>query len=260
MLFSLSIIYFLLSTDCLHSTMNPLINCDIGEKDTVQDMDPELELLPYIDMANIACGGHAGSAEVIRAMMEACAQGRVRVGAHPSYPDREQFGRVSRAADVGALRGWLSEQLVLFRRIADELGVTVHHVKPHGALYHDAYRSQPIAQIVVEVTHAILGDVAIVGPARSALEASVGSAGLPYLAEAFADRRYTTSLDLQSRTVPGSVLSANEALMQVQQLLTHGTIETPTGPQPVHFQTLCVHSDSPDAKEILTMLHPLIHK
>jgi 5-oxoprolinase (ATP-hydrolysing) subunit A len=240
--------------------MNPLLNCDIGEKDSVQDLGPELELLPYIDMANIACGGHAGSANVMRAMMVACAKVGVRIGAHPSYPDREQFGRVSRAADVGALRGWLSEQLGLFRRIADELGVTVHHVKPHGALYHDAHVSEPIADIVVKVTRTILGDVAMVGQARSALEKSANRAGLPYLTEAFADRHYTTSLALQSRTVPGSVLSATEARMQVQQLLTHGTIETPAGPQPIHFQTLCVHSDSPEAKEILTTLHPLIHK
>src|SRR5690554_762642 len=109
--------------------MRASISSDLGEKDTVSELGPEVKLLPYIDMANIACGGHAGSESVIRAMMQACVQHGVRIGAHPGYPDRENFGRVSRAADVVLLRGWLSEQPGLFRGLAKECGATVHHVK-----------------------------------------------------------------------------------------------------------------------------------
>jgi UPF0271 protein len=243
----------------LPSKMRILLNCDLGEKDDVSDLGPELELLPFIDMANIACGGHAGSEAVMRCMMVACRQYVVRIGAHPGYPDREQFGRVSRVADVGLLRGWLSEQLGLFRRVARECGMSVHHVKPHGALYHDAAESQEIAQIVVEVSVEVFGSVIMVAPPDSALERVARHRGLEVMVESFADRRYTPSLALQSRSVPGSVLSPSEAEIQVKHMLEHGTVLTSGGPKPIRFQTLCIHSDSPNSLDMVKSIKNLLH-
>lgn len=238
--------------------MQIYLNCDLGEKDTVSELAAELELLPYIDMANIACGGHAGSESVMRAMIQTCVQHGVRIGAHPGYPDRENFGRVSKAADVVLLRGWLSEQLGLFRGVTEELGATVHHVKPHGALYHDAASSEEIARIVVEVSVEFFGNVCIVAPPNSALERVARRQGLAVMGEAFGDRRYTPSLALQSRTVPGSVLTPAEAEIQVKQMLSLGTVPTKDGPKPIRFQTLCVHSDSPDSLEIVQIVQHLL--
>lgn len=238
--------------------MRASINSDLGEKDTVSELGPELDLLPYIDMANIACGGHAGSESVMRAMIQACVQQGVRIGAHPGYPDRENFGRVSRAADVVLLRGWLSEQLGLFRSLAKECGATVHHVKPHGALYHDTASSEEIARIVVETSIKIFGDVSIVAPPDSALESVARRQGLAVMGEAFGDRRYTPSLALQSRTVPGSVLTPAEAEIQVKQMINFGTVPTSEGSKPISFQTLCVHSDSPDSLEIVRIVKQLV--
>lgn len=240
--------------------MKKLINCDLGEKDAVSELGPELELLPFIDMANIACGGHAGSESVMRAMMRACVSHGVRIGAHPGYPDREHFGRVSRAADVGLLRGWLSEQLGLFRSVAKECGVDVHHVKPHGALYHDAASSEEIARIVVEGAMEYFGKVSMVAPPDSALESVARRQGLAVMGEAFGDRRYTPSLALQSRTVPGSVLTPAEADIQVNQMLGQNTVPTSDGPQTIRFQTLCVHSDSPDSLEIVQRIRLIWYK
>ncbi len=238
--------------------MRKYLNCDLGEKDEVSELGPELELLPFIDMANIACGGYAGSESVMRAMMQGCVRHGVRIGAHPGYPDREQFGRVSRAADVGLLRGWLSEQLGLFRVLAEECGVEVHHVKPHGALYHDAASSEEIARIVVEAVVEFFGKVIMVAPPDSVLGSVARRQGLVVLEEAFADRRYTPSLALQSRTVPGSVLTPEEAEIQVRQMLHHGTVPTTDGSRPIHFQTLCVHSDSPDSLEMVQIVKQLL--
>ena len=238
--------------------MRALINCDLGEKDTVSELGPELDLLPYIDMANIACGGHAGSESVMRAMIQACVQQGVRIGAHPGYPDRENFGRVSKAADVRLLRGWLSEQLGLFRGLAEELGATVHHVKPHGALYHDTASSEEIARIVVEASVEFFGKVCMVAPPDSALERVARRQGLAVMGEAFGDRRYTPSLALQSRTVPGSVLTPDEAEIQVKQMVAKGTVPTEDGPKTISFQTLCVHSDSPNSLEIVRIVKQLV--
>ncbi len=238
--------------------MQKFINCDLGEKDTVSDLGPDLELLPYIDMANIACGGHAGSEAVIRAMIQACVPCGVRIGAHPGYPDRESFGRVSRAADVGLLRGWLSEQLGRFRGVAEACGVQVHHLKPHGALYHDAGSSEEIARVVVEGAMEYFGMVRMVAPQDSALESVARRQGLAVMVEAFGDRRYTPSLALQSRTVPGSVLTPAEAEIQVKQMLSLGTVPTEEGPKPIHFQTICIHSDSPDALALVNRVKQLL--
>lgn len=240
--------------------MRASINCDLGEKDTVSELGPEVELLPYIDMANIACGGHAGSESVMRAMIQACVQHGVRIGAHPGYPDRENFGRVSKAVDVVLLRGWLAEQLGLFRGVAQELGATVHHVKPHGALYHDAASSEEIARIVVEASVEFFGNVSIVALTNSALERVARRQGLAVMGEAFGDRRYTPSLALQSRTVPGSVLTPAEAEIQVKQMLNHGTVPTSEGSKPIRFQTLCVHSDSHDSLDIVRRIRLLFDK
>jgi 5-oxoprolinase (ATP-hydrolysing) subunit A len=239
--------------------MKLLLNCDLGENDEISESGSDFNLLPFIDMANIACGGHAGSEAVVRAMIVACDKQGVRIGAHPSYPDRVQFGRVSRATDVGLLRGWLSEQLGLFSRVARECGVSVHHVKPHGALYHDASVSDKIARIVVESSFQILGNVVVVAPPDSALESVAVEQGLDVMAEAFADRRYTASLALQPRTTPGSVLSPGEAEIQVRQMLNHGTTPTTDGPRPIRFQTLCIHSDSPNALDMLKTIRFLLH-
>jgi len=238
--------------------MKTFLNCDLGEKDAVADLSPELELLPYIDMANIACGGHAGSESVMRAMIQACVGSGVLIGAHPGYPDRKNFGRVSRAADVGLLRGWLSEQLGLFRRVAQVVGVSVHHLKPHGALYHDAGSSEEIARIVVDASMEFFGEVIIVAPPDSALQSVARRQGLSVMVEAFGDRRYTASLALQSRTVPGSVLTPDEAEIQVKQMLSLGTVPTDEGPKPINFQTICVHSDSPDSLKIVRSIKQLL--
>lgn len=234
-----------------------LVNCDLGEKDNTDELSLDLKLLPYIDMANIACAGHAGSHDVMQFMMDACKQNNVHIGAHPSYPDRKNFGRISIPADGDKIRTWISQQLNLFLKIAAETGVTIHHMKPHGALYHDTAQLDVIAAMVVDVTQELMGSVAIVGPAGTALEAATIRVGLPYLAEAFADRRYTPSLALQSRTIPGSVLSPAQASDQIHQMITHGTVTTSDGPRPIRFDTLCIHSDSPDALTITRSLHNL---
>lgn len=238
--------------------MNILINCDLGEKDTIEELESELGLLPYIDMANIACGGHAGSDEVMQNMMTACRNQGVKIGAHPSYPDKARFGRVSLVSNVETLQEWLSDQLNTFRSIAISSGIQIHHLKPHGALYHDAGQNPEIAQIVVDVTMRYLGNGKIVGPADSHLESIAIRSGLAFLAEAFADRRYTPSLALQSRTTPGSVLTPDQATAQVRQMTTLGTVPTSAGPKEIRFDTLCVHSDSPGALHILQSIRNII--
>ncbi|NCF23393.1 MAG: 5-oxoprolinase subunit PxpA [Gammaproteobacteria bacterium] len=220
------------------------LNADLGEGDAY-----DAELLQVVSSCNIACGGHAGdTASIAATMREAMANG-VSVGAHPSYPDREGFGRRSRFIAGEPLREALRTQLERFGEVADELGATITHVKPHGALYTDAVVDPKLADVIASAVADLPGKPLLVGQADTELETAARAHGLGFVAEAFVDRAYQPNGQLVPRSEPGAVHGDVSSIQhQAVRLARDGEVTARDGSTvSVRADTLCIHGDTPGA-------------
>src|SRR5688500_369277 len=178
------------------------LSCDLGEAAEEKQQAIEDALWPLITSANVACGAHAGNATTIRHAIEQARDHGVRLGAHPSYPDRANFGRVTMNIPPRDLRRSLLEQMMTLREMAG----TITHVKPHGALYNDAHHDADLARIVIDAIGEVDSGLAVVASADSWLFRAAGEARLPVIAEAFGDRRYRADGSLVPRSRPDALL------------------------------------------------------
>jgi UPF0271 protein len=219
-------------------------NCDLGEGDA-----DDAAIIPLLSSANIACGGHAGDAATMQATVALCLRHGVAIGAHPSFPDREHFGRRELAATPAEVHAFVRDQVRALAAIAAAAGARVGHLKPHGALYNLAARDRGIADAIAAATRAFDDRLWLVGLADSALTAAGTAAGLRVAHEAFAERRYEADGTLTPRALPGAVIEDLEgSLEQVRRLLRDGTVRARTGETvAVHVDTLCLHGDRADA-------------
>ncbi len=207
------------------------MNLDAGEHD---DELPELWRL--FDVLAIACGGHAGDDASMARVIEACPD--QELGAHPSYPDREGFGRTSIVIAPDALAAAVASQCAALARIAALHGRRVVWIKPHGALYHDAAREPAIAEAILRGARAALGTFAVIGPARGAMRAATATLRLTYAREAFADRATRDDGTLVPRGEPGAVITDPAvAAAQAARLARDA-------------DTICCHADTPGALAI----------
>lgn len=212
-----------------------LLNIDAGELDD----EPE-SLVPLAHLVHVAIGGHAGDATSLARTLLRALHARTDAGVHPSYPDREGFGRTALAMEHDALRHALRSQLELASDVAHAVAVPLVSMKPHGALYHAASRDLAIARLLVEETASLLGMVAIVGPPGSLLEDAATAHGLRFLREGFADRGLRADGSLVPRGEPGALL--DDPLAAATQATTLAESQ--------RFDTLCVHGDGPHALAI----------
>jgi len=239
-----------------------IINCDIGERGANHPVD--LELMKYIGMANIACGGHAGDAESVAAFTRSARDKGVLVAAHLSYPDRENFGRMSLVIGMDKLSEALDRQL--------ELSLEKQRVKPHGALYNDCNVNVVLAAGFADWLHK-RGVKEVVTPGDSALAKACRARGLEVLAEAFAERRYASlkvsgQLVLVSRTKPyASIVDLEAAVAHSRKIICKHVVDVvseeldgslTTVERPIKAQTLCIHSDSAIALPLATRLAELV--
>jgi 5-oxoprolinase (ATP-hydrolysing) subunit A len=225
------------------------LNADLGEHPEARDVD--VELMGYITSANIACGGHAGDARSIRQTIETALSLGVAVGAHPSYPDITNFGRLAMKLEPAELKRSLREQLNLILSIASELGARVGHVKPHGALYHSVNSDPAVARIIADAVtaedHSLIVVAQFASPALDVFQ----RAGLRTATEAFADRAYEPDGRLRSRSLSGALLTATQAVEQASNIVMNGYAIATDGSQlTIKPDTLCIHSDTPSATEI----------
>lgn len=212
--------------------MSVLLNLDGGEHDD----EPE-ELYALADIVHIACGGHAGDEDSMARVIAACLRAGTRVGAHPSYVDREGFGRRPRVVGPAVLATQLEAQCAALGRVARARGAAVTSAKPHGALYHASHADPAIARACVEGIGRALGRVPIVGLAGGALEAEARRTGHEFMREAFADRGVRADGTLVPRGEPGAILQDPRAAAdRARALAKSGTADT-----------LCVHADTPTA-------------
>jgi len=228
------------------------LNADLGESPERLADGSDAELMRHITSANVACGGHAGDMLTMEQTLELARQHQIAVGAHPSYPDREGFGRTAFKIPVGELQTSIADQVNALLAIARRLKIPVVHVKPHGALYHSCNRDAEIARALCRAVLAIDSHMIVVGQAGSPCLNIYREMGLRTAAEAFADRAYEPDGTLRNRTLPGALLdSPDRAAEQAVSLVTRGKVLTTSGTElAISADTLCIHSDTPGSAAI----------
>lgn len=219
-------------------------NCDLGE-----GCGNDAAIMPWITSANIACGAHAGDDDSIRATLRLCRQYGVIAGAHPGYDDREHFGRRELDVSLADIRTSIRIQLERIDLIANDEGVALYHVKPHGALYNRSARDLQVATAIAEAILDFDPALVLVGLSGSYSIQAAETAGLRVAHEVFAERGYGGDRRLLPRSAPGAVLaSLDEALSQTRELALHGRIRTADGGlHALRADTLCLHGDRADA-------------
>lgn len=226
------------------------LNADVGEG----EREVEKVVVPLITSANVACGVHAGDLETMKTTVALAVRYGVAVGAHPGFDDREGFGRREMVVSPGALRDLLLGQLGALDAITRVEGATLAHVKPHGALYNQAAADPSLADAIVSTIRLFDPSLPLMGRAGSAMEHAAAAAGHPFIAEAFADRRYRPDGSLLPRSETRAVLTDPEDVArQVRRLITDGEVVASDGSSVrVAFESLCVHGDTPGSAGLVT--------
>jgi 5-oxoprolinase (ATP-hydrolysing) subunit A len=220
------------------------LNADLGE-----GCANDAAILEHVSSINIACGWHAGSAEEMLSLVRAARRRGVAIGAHPSFPDRENFGRREMQLPLQVVRAGLLYQIGALDGIVRAEGGQLAHVKPHGALYNQAARDPELARCIAQTVRDFNPRLKVMGLAGSLMIEALRAEGLVALEEGFADRRYTADGHLAARGTPGALIDdASAVLAQVLSLVNDGTVVAQDGSVvPVHVDTICLHGDGPHA-------------
>lgn len=232
-------------------------NADLGEGAGHDD-----ELLALVTSANIATGFHAGTPMSILASIRSAMKHGVCVGAHPSYDDRKNFGRMDVTVPASTLFAQLTYQIGAFYSLAIAAGTRANHVKPHGALYNAAVRDQEIAEAIAHAILAVDSSLILFAPVNSLLERAGETAKLQVRREVFADRNYLSDGALVPRSRPDALLhDSDEAATRVLRMLRESKVRSVDGVDvDVRPETICVHGDTPGAVEFARVLRSRLEK
>lgn len=227
------------------------INADVGE-----GIGNEAQLMPYISSCNIACGGHAGDEDTMRSVVKLSKKHRVKIGAHPSFPDKENFGRLELDMSCAALFASLEHQINALLKILRSENATLHHIKPHGALYNLSAVNERVAKVVIEVVKGMELPTRLYVPYGSVIERLALKEGVKITYEAFADRNYNEDLTLVPRHQENALIHDPKLVFQhVYNIVLNGNVKTITGLDvPIKAQTFCVHGDTSEAIAIVKEL------
>ncbi|ALO47021.1 5-oxoprolinase subunit PxpA [Pseudohongiella spirulinae] len=213
-------------------------------------------LLTLVSSANISCGAHAGTERDILHAIDCALRSQVRIGAHPSYPDRESMGRRSMKLPTAQLRDSIHSQLNRLSRLVQASGGSLQHVKAHGALYNDAAQDPELADELCAWIKEFDPTLAVVGLAGSYMKEAARRHGQRFYAEAFVDRAYQPDGKLLPRDQKGAVLhNAEHAIMQTLSIIQKGTVLSHCGQQvTLSADTFCIHGDNPEALQLAQSL------
>lgn len=219
-------------------------------------MASEEAVFPLIDVASLACGGHFGNKDTLKASMFLAKRFGKKVGAHPSYPDKANFGRLSMQLPAKTLLNSLTEQINLFIEVAQEIDLPMDHIKFHGAMYNDAAKDENLASVLTDFLLSYYPGVSVLVPPQSEMERQALAKGIPVRREVFADRAYQDNYQLAPRSMPGALLSTQATVeQQVKRILQDRQLQTPTGVLlSIAADTLCFHGDNPGIAEFLPFL------
>jgi UPF0271 protein len=228
------------------------LNCDMGEMPEAISDGTQESLMPFLTSVNVACGGHAGDLQTMKATVEQALRWRLAIGAHPGYSDRANFGRVELNLPAEKIADSVFEQVRALARVAADCGVEVTHVKPHGALYNQAVTSHNLARAIADGVARWSGDIVLVGLAGSPMLEVFTEAGFRAAAEAFADRRYEADGGLRPRRFNDALIrDPAEAAQQALSIAERGAVVAHDGTEiSVSAQTICIHGDTPGAPRI----------
>jgi len=223
------------------------INCDTGE-----GIGNEEAIIPFISSANIACGYHAGDENTIWETAELCKKYNVAIGAHPSFLDKENFGRTELNLDTDDIYDIVTQQLFIIDEVVSELDVPIHHVKPHGALYNLSAKDKTTAAAIARAVKDFNHELILFGLSGSHSIKEAKKIGLETCNEVFADRMYMEDGSLMPRTMEGAVINdIDKVVQQALQLVNEGTVTTATGKTiKLKADTICIHGDGINAVEL----------
>lgn len=228
------------------------INCDLGEGLNNEDL-----IMPFISSCNISCGAHAGSIEIIDKVISIAVKNKVKIGAHPGYEDRENFGRIILDVSDEELSKSLVNQLKLFKKRAELQNVKVHHVKPHGALYNLIAENKKKAKLVLNCINKVFNNVAIYAPYKSVVSDIAEANGVKVIYEVFADRNYNEDLTLVARNKKNATItSTNKIISHVSKIVYDKRVKTISGKEKyIIGDTFCVHGDNKNVLNIVRSLN-----
>lgn len=233
------------------------LNCDMGESFGNYKIGNDTLIFPYITSCNIACGFHGGDPYHIEKTIKAAIKHGLKIGAHPSYPDLQGFGRRPMKIPIAELKAIIKYQIAAIKGITESLGGQLSYVKPHGALYNSIVTNEKEAIAVIQSIQEIDENLALMGLAASPLQVIAAHTDIQFIAEAFADRKYTAKGRLLSRNSIGAVLhDSTEVSEQVLSIVQDKIVEANDKTLvPLQAQSICIHGDNPNVVEILEAIH-----
>lgn len=233
------------------------INCDLGESFGSYKLGNDALIMPYISSANIACGFHAGDPLIMEETVKLALENKIQIGAHPSYPDLQGFGRRSMRMTAAEIKAMLIYQISALKGITESLGGKLQHVKPHGALYNDAVVSEEIANAIIEAVLKVDPNLKLFALAGSNIHSLAKKLGLKTINEVFADRAYMPNGELAPRNMKGAVIhDIEESKKRVLRMIIENKVEAINGETiAIHAETICIHGDNPEAVQIAKNLH-----
>lgn len=227
------------------------INVDVGE-----GIGNENLLMPHISSCNIACGGHAGTPEIMQSVVRLAKQNRVKIGAHPSFPDRKNFGRAVMSMSCVALYTSVNHQIRDLLSVLKLENVRLHHVKLHGALYNLAATDAKTAKVIIEVIKSLMLPVKLYVPYKSVIANLAIENNVEIVYEAFADRNYNNDLSLVSRKENNALIHEKESLFNhVFKMISEQKVKTIQGDEiEILADTFCLHGDQPNVVVLIENL------
>ncbi len=236
------------------------MNCDLGEGFGRFSVGDDKAIMAFVTSVNIACGFHAGDPVVMRKTVDLAAEAGVSIGAHPGYPDLQGFGRRAMNMDPEEVYAMVQYQIGSLTAFTTAKGIRLNHVKPHGALYNTAAQNPLIASAIADAVYSLDPDLILYGLSGSELTKAGENAGLKVYHEVFADRSYEEDGTLSPRHLSGAVLTGDEALDQVRQIIQSGHAHTRLGACiPLKADTICVHGDHPSAIRLAERVREILH-
>jgi len=232
------------------------INCDLGEGDSQQDCDNDALIMPFISRCNIACGGHAGNKKTIIESLQNANKHQLKIGAHPGYPDKENFGRCSLPLTKQQLEQTLKDQIDSFLEIANQQNIKIEHIKFHGALYNDIEKDPAMALQLGQFVLNNYPSKILIGLSAGELEKVSKMLGITFLAEGFMDRRYLPNGTLTTRSEKDSMIEDQSSIIKQAIILAKGQLINTKDNQTIKpkVDTICIHGDNPQAISLIKAL------
>ncbi len=232
------------------------LNCDMGESFGAWRMGNDAGLMDYVSSVNIACGFHAGDATVIRKTVETAIEKGVAIGAHPSFPDLQGFGRRTMSLSAQEVFDIVLYQISAVKGICEAFGAKLNHVKPHGALYNQAATDENLSKAIANAVKSADKNLILYGLSGSILISEAEKISLKSASEVFADRTYQTDGSLTPRTESNALIhNAEQAISQVLEMVTKQTVTATNGEKvSLKAETICIHGDGENALEFAKLI------